>query len=70
MVMAPGTGDRRGLERLGQSINLIVGQIVTKLPQTDAIIMIDFAKPIEASRDDRFVELLGGIDPWLRQHRR
>ena len=58
VVVTPCTGNRRGLERLGQRVDLVGEDVVADRTQPDAVIVGNLAETVEGRPDDGFVETL------------
>ena len=56
VVVAAGAGDHRGLERLGERVELVVDDVVPDHPEVDAGVVVDLAEPVEGGPDGRLVE--------------
>ena len=56
--MAAGASNGESLKRLAQSIDLIIDNVRANLPETNAIIVAEFAQPQECRSDDRFIDAI------------
>ena len=70
MIVTAGTGNGKALKGLPQSIDLIVHDVRSNLPETNAVVVAQFSQAQRRRSNDRLIDPFFRVDPGLRQANR